>query len=98
MEQCPMCGALAKADDERQSAKRQGATGSGRAPLFLPRKGVLSREYHVLVIWPDGRRTKVGRFFQRTDAAQWVAQTSKEWLAQHPEMPSLLNVLEQRSA
>ena len=99
MGQCPLCGALAKADDEGQSAKRQRKTGSGRAPLFLARKGVLSRDYHVLVIWPDGRRTKVGRFLQRTDAAQWIAQTSKEWLAQHSLMTnSGLNMLEQRSA
>jgi hypothetical protein len=93
-----MCGALVKADDERPSAKRQYKTSSGRAPLFLPRKGVLSRDYYVLVIWPDGRRTKIGRFFQRTDAAQWIAHTSKEWLAQHSAMPNLMNVLEQRSA
>jgi hypothetical protein len=94
MGQCPVCGVLAKADDEKRKAK-----GSERVPKFLPRKGVLSREYHVLVIWPDGRRTKVGRFFQRTDAAQWIARKSKEWLAQNSiATSSNLNMLEQRSA
>jgi hypothetical protein len=78
-------------------AEKRSATGSEGAPVFLPRKGVLSREYHVLVIWPDGRRTRIGRFFQRAEAAQWIAQTSTEWLAQHFKMPSR-NMLEQHSA
>jgi len=96
MGQCPVCGVLAEADVERHGATR---AASARIPKFLPRKGVLSREYHVLVVWPDGRRTKTGRFFQRTDAAQWIAQKSQEWLAQHfTAANSSLNILEQRSA
>ena len=50
-------------------------------PVFLPRKGVLMREYHVLVRWPDGRRMKVGRFPCRPDAARWIAHKSVDWLA-----------------
>lgn len=52
------------------------------APTFAPRKGVLSREYHVLVVWPDGRRMKVGQFLRKPDAARWIERKSSEWLAQ----------------
>ncbi len=53
------------------------------APVFTPRKGVLVREYHVLVVWPDGRREKVGLFPRKPDAARWIKQKSAEWLAQY---------------
>jgi hypothetical protein len=53
------------------------------APVFAPRKGVLVREYHVLVIWPDGRRDKVGQFPRKPDAARWIKNNSVEWLAQY---------------
>ncbi len=49
-------------------------------PSFAPRKGVLLQEYHVLVVWPDGRRLKVGRFPRRCDAARWITQKSALWL------------------
>ena len=52
------------------------------APVFTPRKGVLAREYHVLVVWQDGRRKKVGQFPRKPDAARWIKQKSAEWLAQ----------------
>ena len=53
------------------------------APTFTPRKGVLLREYHVIVTWADGRRVKVGKFLRRPDARRWIEQKSAEWLAQH---------------
>jgi len=49
--------------------------------MFLPRKGILVREYHVLVIMPDGRRLKVGEFPRRPDAARWIKEKSADWLA-----------------
>ena len=51
-------------------------------PRFAARKGVLLREYHVLVVWSDGRREKVGRFLHKLDAVRWIAQESAEWLTQ----------------
>ena len=51
-------------------------------PSFEPRKGVLIREYHVVVTWPDGRRLKVGQFPRKPDAVRWIKQKSAEWLAQ----------------
>jgi len=51
-------------------------------PTFAARKGVLLREYHVLVIWSDGRREKIGRFFHKLDAVRWIAQESTDWLTQ----------------
>lgn len=54
----------------------------GDAPTFVPRKGVLLREYYVLVTWANGRRMKVGRFLRRPDARRWIEQKSAEWLAQ----------------
>jgi hypothetical protein len=51
-------------------------------PTFLPRKGVLMRQYHVLVLWPDGRRERVGRFCRRPDAARWIREKSAKWLMQ----------------
>jgi hypothetical protein len=53
------------------------------APTFLARKGIMLREYHVVALWPDGRREKIGRFPRRPDAARWIAQKSTEWLAEH---------------
>jgi hypothetical protein len=96
MEHCPACGTVSETDREGQSA-----IGFSRdcEPAFLARKGVLSREYHVLVVWPDGRRTKVGRFFRRMDAAHWIAQKSRAWLSQNLMTPNLsLDLPEQRSA
>ena len=55
------------------------------APKFLPRKGVLMREYHVLVTWPDGRRLKIGQFPRKPDAVRWIQQKSADWLAQYLE-------------
>ena len=55
------------------------------APKFTPRKGVLMREYHVLVIWPDGRRMKIGQFPRKPDAARWIQKKSADWLAQYLE-------------
>ncbi len=55
------------------------------APKFTPRKGVLMREYHVLVIWPDGRRMKIGEFPRKPDAARWIQQKSADWLARYLE-------------
>jgi hypothetical protein len=52
-------------------------------PTFLARKGVMMREYHVVALWPDGRREKIGRFVRRPDAARWIAQKSAEWLIQY---------------
>ena len=52
-------------------------------PTFVPRKGVLVRVYHVLVIMPDGRRMKVGRFLRKPDAARWIEQKSADWLAEN---------------
>ncbi len=52
-------------------------------PTFLPRKGVLRREYHVLAVLPDGRRIKIGQFPRKPDAARWIAHKSADWLAQH---------------
>jgi len=51
-------------------------------PTFAPRKGVLLREYHVLVRWADGRRVKVGRFSGKPDAQCWIKQKSTEWLTE----------------
>ena len=51
-------------------------------PTFSPRKGVLMREYHVLVIMPDGRRLKVGEFLGNPAAARWIIEKSADWLAQ----------------
>jgi len=53
------------------------------APTFVPRKGVLLREYHVLVKWADGRRTKIGTFPRKPDARRWIEQESADWLAEH---------------
>jgi hypothetical protein len=55
------------------------------APKFTPRKGVLMREYHVLVTWPDGRRMKIGEFPRKPDAARWIQQKSADWLARYLE-------------
>ena len=57
-------------------------THADERPTFLPRKGILVREYHVLVIMPDGRRLKVGEFPRRPDAARWIKEKSADWLAQ----------------
>jgi hypothetical protein len=67
---------------------KDGMQGSGAKPCsegtpkFSPRKGMLVREYHVLVTWPDGRRMKTGRFPRKPDAKRWIEQKSAEWLAQ----------------
>lgn len=53
---------------------------SADAPTFAVRKGVLRRVYHISVVWPDGRRLKLGHFQSRSDAAQWVEQKSADWL------------------
>jgi hypothetical protein len=50
-------------------------------PTFVPRKGVLVREYHVVVAWSDGRRLKTGRFIRKLDAKRWIEQKSADWLA-----------------
>lgn len=50
-------------------------------PTFLPRKGVLMREYHVLVLMLDGRRLKVGEFPRKPDAVRWIKEKSADWLA-----------------
>jgi len=55
------------------------------APKFAPRKGVLMREYHVLVTWPDGRRMKIGQFPRKPDATRWIQQKSADWLAHYLE-------------
>lgn len=52
------------------------------APTFVPRKGVLLREYHVIVAWSDGRRLKTGRFLRKLDAMRWIEQKSAGWLAE----------------
>jgi hypothetical protein len=59
-------------------------------PKFVARKGVLLRVYHVLVIWPDGRREKVGCFGRRLGAARWIEEKSADWLAHYrpAEMPN----------
>ena len=59
------------------------AADDGEVPRILARKGVMLREYHVMALWPDGRREKIGRFLCRTDAASWIVQKSAEWLAQY---------------
>lgn len=59
------------------------AADDGGVPTFLARKGVMMREYHVVALWPDGRREKIGRFVRRPDAARWIAQKSAEWLTQY---------------
>jgi hypothetical protein len=43
----------------------------------------MMREYHVLVVWPDGRREKVGRFGRRLSAARWIEEKAADWLAQY---------------
>lgn len=53
-----------------------GSTYQKDGPSFLPRKGVLVREYHVVVTWPDGRRLKVGKFPRKPDAVRWIEQKS----------------------
>lgn len=58
-------------------------------PTFAARKGIMLREYHVLVVWSDGRREKVGRFLQRLDAVRWIEQKSAEWLAHFHAAQSL---------
>jgi hypothetical protein len=58
-------------------------TAAASAPTFLARKGVMMRHYHVVALWPDGRREKIGRFVRRPDAARWIKQKSAEWLAQY---------------
>lgn len=50
------------------------------APTFAARKGVLRRNYHIMVVWPDGRRLKLGYFLSRSDAARWIEQKSADWL------------------
>lgn len=66
-----------------RSAPGNHSSGSDEdGPKFTPRKGVLSREYHVLVIWPDGHRLKVGRFPRKPDAARWIERKSSEWLVE----------------
>ena len=49
-------------------------------PKFAARKSIMMREYHVLVIWPDGRREKIGRFGRRLSAARWIEEKSADWL------------------
>jgi len=56
---------------------------ASESPIFLPRKGVLRREYHVLAVLPDGRRIKIGQFPRKPDAARWIAHKSADWLAVH---------------
>ncbi|MDR3527808.1 MAG: hypothetical protein P4L57_11050 [Rhizomicrobium sp.] len=51
------------------------------APRFYPRKAYLSRDYYVLVVWPEGNRQKVGCFANRQDAALWVQHSAGAWLA-----------------
>jgi hypothetical protein len=58
-----------------------GAESDDDLPTFVPRKGVLLREYYVFVVWASGRRMKVGRFLRRPDAWRWIEQKSAEWLA-----------------
>jgi len=65
------------------SAQSGVAAGDSGGPKFAARKGVMLREYHVLVTWPDGRRMKVGQFPRRPDAALWIEQNSAGWLVQH---------------
>ena len=57
-------------------------TYANERPTFRPRKGILMREYHVLVIMPDGRRLKVGEFPGKPDAARWIKEKSADWLAE----------------
>ena len=64
-------------------AESHDTAGDGGAPRFLARKGVMLREYHVMALWRDGRREKIGRFPCKTDAASWIVQKSAEWLAQY---------------
>ena len=64
-------------------AESHDTAGDGEAPRFLARKGVMLREYHVMALWRDGRREKIGRFPCKTDAASWIVQKSAEWLAQY---------------
>lgn len=52
-------------------------------PRFAARKSIMMREYHVLVVWPDGRREKVGRFGRRLSAARWIEEKAADWLAQY---------------
>jgi hypothetical protein len=61
---------------------RETRYGSDR-PRFAARKSIMLREYHVLVVWPDGRREKVGRFGRRLSAARWIEEKSADWLAQY---------------
>lgn len=71
-------------DSVVESLVESGETPSGSdAPIFLARKGVMVRHYHVVAVWPDGRREKIGRFLRRPDAARWIRQKSAEWLAKY---------------
>jgi hypothetical protein len=68
----------------RESSVENHPTADDRkSPTFVPRKGVLLREYHVVVKWADGRRMKVGRFLRKPDAARWIEQKSADWLAEN---------------
>ena len=66
-----------------------GTAYNNERPTFAARKGIMLREYHVLVTWSDGRREKVGRFLHRLDAACWIEQKSAEWLAHFHAAQSL---------
>ena len=67
---------------QRDSPVGGGNAANKEPAKFAARKGVLLREYHVLVVWSDGRREKVGRFLHKLDAVRWIAQESAEWLTQ----------------
>lgn len=58
-------------------------------PKFAARKSIMLREYHVLVIWPDGCREKIGRFGRRLSAARCIVENSADWLARRRPAESL---------
>ena len=49
-------------------------------PTFTVQKKLISKAYYVMARWPDGRKVKVGRFPNKTDAERWVQYKSKSWL------------------
>jgi hypothetical protein len=50
-------------------------------PVFVARKGILTREYYVRVIWPDGHALRIGKFRRKDDANNWIRTESAAWLA-----------------
>jgi hypothetical protein len=63
------------------------STCDAQTPIFLSRKGILTREYYVRVIWPDGHGLRIGKFPLKDDANNWIRTESAAWLAGRTVQP-----------